>query len=735
MAAPEKEITLEGEVERVTFESESSGFRVLRVAVDGARSPMVVVGTMPAVHAGSRVRVRGEIVVDKKHGEQLKASNLTELLPTTLVGVERYLASGSIKGVGPKYAQRIVATFGMETLRVLDETPERLTEVSGLGKKLRESITTSWKEQRLVREVMVFLQAHGASPALANRIYKRYREKSIDIVSRQPYRLALDVWGVGFKTADRLAKELGVLPDSPGRAQAGVMQALHDATESGHTCAEQDDTIARAMTLLEWEDSNESRDRGKRAVDALVAGGYVIRENTLLFPPKMHASEERLAKRVLDLASSRGAPLAGADEAIAAFERSARVELADEQRDAVRAAATESILVVTGGPGVGKTTIVRAILAVLMRAGIAVRLAAPTGRAAKRLSEATGGRASTLHRLLEFDPKRGDFKRNAQTPIDAGALIVDEASMIDLAMADALFQAISPGTRVVLVGDVDQLPSVGAGAVLRDLIASGAAPCVRLTHIFRQAAASFIVKNAHRINAGEPPLSPPESRDFFVVERKEAEAARATIVEMVASRIPARFGLDPIRDVQVLAPMHRGAAGSLALNEALQHALNPHAAGIARGPTTFRIGDKVMQLRNDYDRDVFNGDVGIVSSVNVDENELVVRFDDARDVPYDAAALDELTLAYACSIHKSQGSEYPAVVIPLLTSHFVMLSRNLLYTAVTRGKRLVVLVADPRALQLALAEDRRGERKTTLERRLRAQRESAISTPVQTRLV
>ena len=724
MPAPDKEITLEGEVERVTFESESSGFRVLRVAVDGARSPMVVVGTMPAVHAGSRVRVRGEIVVDKKHGEQLKASNLTELLPNTLVGVERYLASGSIKGVGPKYAQRIVAAFGMDTLRVLDETPERLAEVSGLGKKLRESIATSWKEQKAVREVMVFLQAHGASPALANRIYKRYREKSIDVVSRQPYRLALDVWGVGFKTADRLAKELGVLPDSPGRAQAGVLQALHDTTESGHTCAEQDDTVTRALGLLEWEDSSDSRERGKRAVDALVAGGYVVRENTLLFPPKMHAAEERLAKRVTELASSRGAPLAGADDAIAAFERSARVELADEQRDAVRAAASESILIVTGGPGVGKTTIVRAILAVLTRAGISVKLAAPTGRAAKRITESTGARATTLHRLLEFDPKRGDFKRNADAPIDSCALIVDEASMIDLTMADALFQAISRGTRIVLVGDVDQLPSVGAGAVLRDLIASRAAPCVRLTHIFRQAASSFIVKNAHRINAGEAPLSPPESKDFFLVERKEAEAARATIVEMVASRIPARFGLDPIKDVQVLAPMHRGAAGSLALNEALQNALNPHAPGIVRGPVTFRVGDKVMQLRNDYDRDVFNGDVGIVASVDPEENVLTVRFDDARDVPYDAAALDELTLAYACSIHKSQGSEYPAVVIPMLTSHFVMLSRNLLYTAVTRGKRLVVLVADPRALQLALGEDRRGERKTRLETRLRERAQS-----------
>ncbi|MEO7111731.1 MAG: ATP-dependent RecD-like DNA helicase [Polyangiaceae bacterium] len=728
MATAAKEITVEGEVERVTFESEASGFRVLRVALDGVSQPMVVVGTFPQVGVGSRVRVRGEVIVDKKHGEQLKVAHITEILPNTLLGVERYLGSGNIKGVGPKTAQRIVLAFGLETLKVLDEMPERLAEVTGIGKKLREQIANAWREQRNVRDVMVFLQAHGASPALATRISKRYGDRAIDVVSRQPYRLALDVWGVGFKTADRIAKELGILPDSPQRAQAGVMQALHDATESGHTCATQTELIARAILLLEWEDSLTSQERAEHAIAALDAGRYVIREGDLLFPPRLHAAEERLAERVLELAHARGKTLEGAEEAISDFERRAQVELAPAQRDAVRAAASNSLLIVTGGPGVGKTTIVRAILAVLSRACIDVRLAAPTGRAAKRLSETTGTRATTLHRLLEFEPKRSEFKRNAQSPIDAGALIVDEASMIDLQMGDALFQAVARGTRVILVGDVDQLPSVGPGAVLRDLIASRAAPTVRLTHIFRQSAESFIVKNAHRINAGEAPLSPKESKDFFVMDRRDPEAARSVIVEMVSSRIPARFGLDPIRDVQVLTPMHRGAAGTLALNEALQAALNPHGPGILRGHTTLRLGDKVMQLRNDYDRDVFNGDVGVIKAVNEEEGSLTVRFDDARDVPYEAAALDELTLAYACSIHKSQGSEYPAVVIPLLTAHFVMLSRNLLYTAVTRGKRLVVLVADPRALDLALAEDRRNERRTRLESRLRGEA-FAISGP------
>jgi exodeoxyribonuclease V alpha subunit len=718
------ETVVEGVVERVTFESSETSFRVLKVAVPGRSDRLAVVGTFPPTPPGARVRVRGKIEVDKKHGEQLRAVSLIELAPDTLAGLEKYLASGLIKGVGPKMAARIVATFGMESLKVLDEQPERLVEVEGLGGKRRVALILGWKEQKAQRDVMVFLQAHGASPALASRIVRRYGQAAMNVVSRDPYRLALDVHGVGFKTADRIAAGLGVAPDSPARMQAGVLQVVHDVTEAGHVWTGEPEVLERSAQLLGLDVDDEGvRERLAHAVQSLLLAGRVVADGSaqerVLYAAPMHAAEVRLARRLRELAGHPARTLDGFAQAVEAFESRARVELAPEQRAAVEEAARRSVLVVTGGPGVGKTTIVRAILAVFARARLQVRLAAPTGRAAKRMSEATGAEATTLHRLLEFEPKGGRFKRNRQTPIEAGAVVVDEASMLDLPMADALADAVAPGTRLVLVGDVDQLPSVGPGAVLRDVIASREVACVTLQQIFRQAARSLIVTNAHRINAGDPPESAPQgaNADFFVVERRDPEKARDTIVELVTSRIPQRFGLDPVRDVQVLTPMNRGPAGSLALNEALQAALNPRGEALVRGTRTYRVGDKVMQLRNDYDKNVFNGDVGLVTSIDPEENALVARFDD-RDVSFEPADLDDLVLAYACTVHKSQGSEYPAVVVPLLTTHFVMLSKNLLYTAVTRGKRLVVLVADPRALELALSRGRREERRTRLAQRL-----------------
>jgi exodeoxyribonuclease V alpha subunit len=719
------EDVFEGIVERITFESPTSGFRVIKVAVDGRPEWLAVVGSFPPTAVGARVRVRGRIEQDRTHGPQLRAESLVELAPKTLAGLEKYLASGLVKGVGEKLAKRIVAAFGIEALRVLDETPGRLREVEGLGEKRAAAVEKAWREQRALRDVMVFLQSHGASAALAIRVVRRYGNRAIETVSRQPYRLALDVRGVGFKTADRIAKAVGVAAGSPERLQAGVLQVLHDMTETGHVWSAREEVLERAAILLELGEDGEPDVQGRlgRALDAVVLGGHAVLEpgdaGITVYASDVHAAEVRLARRLTQIAEASVPPIAGVDRAMRAFESSARVELANEQRMAIEQAAHQRVLVVTGGPGVGKTTILRAILSLLERAGVDVRLAAPTGRAAKRMTEATGKDATTLHRLLEFEPKTGAFKRCAARPIEAGAVVVDEASMLDLPMADALAQAVAPGTRLVLVGDVDQLPSVGPGAILRDVISSGVVACVRLKHVFRQAARSLIVTNAHRINEGILPVTGDRSADtdFFIVDRRDPERACETIVELVTSRIPHRFGLDPVRDVQVLTPMNRGPSGASALNQALQAVLNPTGPALARGARVYRVGDKVMQLRNDYDKNVYNGDVGVVASIDSEESTMTARFDD-REVAFDLADLDDMALAYACTIHKAQGSEYPAVVVPLLTTHFIMLTRNLVYTAVTRGKRLVVLVADPRALELALSDRRRDERRTHLAARL-----------------
>jgi exodeoxyribonuclease V alpha subunit len=741
------EVAVEGEVAIITYENADSGFRVVKLEVEGRRDRLSVVGVFPKVGVGARVRARGVLEVDRQHGEQLRATNVTELAPTTLAGIEKYLASGRIKGVGGVTARRIVETFGLATLKVLEEQPDRLHEVPGLGPAKVEALVSSWNEERALRDVMVFLQAHGASVHLAGRIFKRYGPKAVAIVSNDPYRLAIDVWGIGFRTADRIAAELGVAKDSPQRMQAALLQALRDATESGHCYLIGSDLVARATRFIEEPDATMLLER---ALYAAVASRLVVAEDqrslvrvtqlpelrhAAVYETRMIETESRLASQLASRARAEKDGLPGFEEAIDRFERDTGTVLAEEQRAAVESAARCPLLVVTGGPGVGKTTIVKAILSVFERSGVITRLAAPTGRAAKRMSEATGHVATTLHRLMEFDPKLGTFKRDAKRPIDGGAVIVDESSMVDVFMADALLQAVDPGARLLLVGDVDQLPSVGPGSVLRDAIQSGVVPCVRLLKIFRQAERSLIVTNAHRINAGEMPLVPERGADadFFIVARRDPEETRRTVVELLTSHIPRRFGLDPVKDVQVLTPMNRGPVGTIALNQALQEALNPSPGGLTRGQITFRVGDKVMQLRNDYDKNVYNGDVGIVVEIapkaSDDGAALVVRYDDVdgtRDVAYDGRSLDELALAYAATVHKSQGSEYPAVVLPLLTSHFMMLSKNLVYTAVTRGKKLVVLVADPRALKTAVTDaNKRGpsgdvdhERQTKLAMRI-----------------
>jgi exodeoxyribonuclease V alpha subunit len=709
--------TVTGEVERVTYENEETGFRVIRVGGVSNRGTISVVGRFPAVGPGTRVRVTGEMVNDPRHGEQLRVETLVPVEPDTLVGLERYLGSGLIPGIGPGFAKRIVEVFKLDTLKVLDETPERLTEVSGLGQRRAEEIRKKWQSQRAISSIMLVLQTHGASPALAARIFERYGDRAAQIVQRHPYRLALEVRGVGFKTADRIARSLGIAGDHPERAQAGTLHVLESLADQGHVAAPRTDLVQRTAEMLEIDEAHV-----EAAVDALWASERVVVEDDLVFSARLHAAEVTVAGLLRRLLESPARALPGLESSLEAFEAAARVELAPEQRRAVEAAARDKVVVVTGGPGVGKTTIVRAILSVFTRARLSVRLCAPTGRAAKRLSEATRHAASTIHRMLDYDPRLRKFSRNAENPLDVDAIIVDEASMIDVELAVALFAAIPPAARLVVVGDADQLPSVGPGAVLRDVIDSHSVPTVRLQRIFRQADESRIVKNAHAILRGEMPESAEADAphaDFFVVNRRDAEEAARTVVELVTTRIPKRFKLNARDDVQVLTPMHRGPAGTTALNAALQAALNPTGPALERRSVSYRVGDKVMQTKNDYEREVYNGDIGVIVRVNAEDERLTVRFDD-REVEYEDAALDVLVLAYATSIHKSQGSEYPAVVVPLLTSHFVMLSRNLLYTAVTRGKRLCVLVADPRALRLALGEVRREERLTRLAERLRS---------------
>lgn len=719
LARPQSaESVLEGEVVRVTFENDETGFRVLRVRVEGESELQTVVGNVPAAPPGTRIRVTGKRIRDPKHGSQFKAETLLPLAPSTLEGIRKYLSSGLIPGIGKAYAKRIVDHFGEQTLEVLDRDPVRLREVPGLGKSRIASIAKAWTEQRGIGAIMVFLQSHGASPSLAARIFKKFGQQAIQIVSKSPYRLALEVWGVGFKTADLIAQSIGVGADSPERAQAGVLQTLHDAAGQGHVYLDRETLIERAGEMLDC-----GREHLDAALEALASAHRIAIERLdggeiAIYTPELLSAEIRVAERVAELLASRR-PLDCVPHAVSEFEKLSGLELAATQRDAVELAASHNVVVVTGGPGVGKTTIVRAILALFDAARMKVVLAAPTGRAAKRMSETTGREALTIHRLLEFDPKTSEFTRNRDEPLEVDAVIIDETSMVAIELADALLAAVPDNARLVLVGDVDQLPSVGPGAVLRDIITSERVPTVRLTEIFRQAKGSSIVENAHRIHRGEPPVgATSKDAQFYVFERTTAEDAVQLIERLVQTRIPEGFGLHPVGDIQVLTPMQKGPVGAIALNQLLQEKLNPTGTEVRKGSRVLRDGDKVMQLRNNYDKEVFNGDIGKIVEVLPAERKVVVSFE-GRVVSFTENELDQLTLAYATSIHKSQGSEYPCVVIPVLTQHFVMLSRNLFYTAVTRGKELVILVADPRAISIALGETRKEQRLTQLAHRIR----------------
>lgn len=718
MSADDAQDVVEGEVDRVTYENAQTGFRVLRVT-DSHGQRITVVGKMQPVTAGARIRATGRYGEDPKFGRQLKALTVLPLVPETMQGLEKLLGSGLAEGIGPVFAQRIVEKFGDKTASILDEHPERLSQVPGLGHKRAQALADAWAEQRAEREVMIFLHAHGISPGLAQRIRKRYGVKAIRLIRENPYRLATDIWGVGFKTADAIAQTMGIDKDAPERVRAAVLHVIDQLQERGHVFAPRPLLASEVVRTIDL-------DAGlvETAIDDVSSEGQAVCENLgdhgpVVYAARLHQAEVQLAEWLAALCSRKVKQLKGAAQAIEAFEQRTSTVLAAAQRAAVEQAASSGVLVITGGPGVGKTTLVRAVLELFSKGRLSVKLAAPTGRAAKRMEEATQHEAFTIHRLLEFDPKQGGFSRDQGNPLDIDALVVDECSMLDLTLARSLVAALPQHARLVLVGDVDQLPSIGPGAVLRDVIESRVVPTIRLTEIFRQAAKSRIVENAHRILEGRPPESSPKgdpTGDFFLSNASDPVEAAEKIRQLVVERIPKTFGLDPVHQVQVLTPMHRGPAGSEALNKVLQAALNPPKDGAHAGP--FRMGDKVMQLRNDYTRDVFNGDIGFVTGIEAEGRKVTVDVE-GRAVVYEDTQLDELTLAYACSIHKAQGSEYPAVVIPMLSSHFVMLSRNLLYTAVTRGKKLVVLITDKHALRVALDETRREERFTWLAERLR----------------
>ncbi len=711
---------LTGSVERVTFHNEETGFCVLKVAVKGHREAVPVVGMVPNVVAGEQIEADGHWVVDRDHGRQFKAEHLRTLPPDSIEAIERYLGSGLIRGIGPVYAGKLVEAFGREVFEVIEKRSAELETVEGIGPQRRRQIKESWNETRQVRAIMAFLLGHGVSTARAFRIYRTYGDQAIPTVQSDPYCLARDIKGIGFKTADAIASRMGIEKTSELRARAGVEYVLHELTGQGHCAYPREDLLDEAERVLDIprEIVEQALDHGRQA-------RRVVEEEIegvpLVYPSPLHAAEAGLAQ--LLARQARGphpCPSIRVDAAIAWVEARMKMTLAPAQREALALACRSKVMVVTGGPGVGKTTLVKAILSILEAKKMKLVLCAPTGRAAKRLAETTGREARTIHRLLEVDPVTGAFKHGPERPLRGDVFVVDETSMVDLPLAHSLVRALPPQAALLWVGDADQLPSVGPGSVLRDIMASETVPVVRLTEVFRQAAESLIVANAHRINQGQMPElgGRPESADFFFVPADDPEDAVARIREVVAHRIPRRFRMDPWRDIQVLSPMQRGVLGARNLNVVLQEALNPQGLAVERFGAAYRVGDKVMQTENDYDKDVYNGDIGEVAAIDFDERYLRVSFG-GRKVSYGFEELDELAPAYAITIHKSQGSEYPCVVIPVHTQHYVMLQRNLIYTAITRGRRLVVLVGMAKAIGLAVNRKDARRRVTALARRLR----------------
>lgn len=710
---------LSGIVERITYNNEENGFSVIKIKSRGYAELVTVVGNLAAVNVGAAIRLKGDWRHDSKYGKQFSVVDYRETVPATIAGIEKYLGSGMIKGIGPVYAKRIVARFKENTLKIIEEQPDSLIDVEGIGQRRVDMIKRAWQEQKEIKNVMLFLQSNGVSTAYAVKIYKAYGNESINIVKTNPYRLADDIWGIGFKTADKIARQLGFDSNSFERCRSGLLYVLNELSNDGHCYALRDQLFKAAGSILELDRPLIEGTLDRMLEEKLVIGD----EGNAVYLPAFYYSELGAAKRMRQiLAEESKYKAAGIDEHLKNIQEEHNIQYDDIQIEAVKTAAGSKLMVLTGGPGTGKTTTTLAIIKVFQKLNARVLLAAPTGRAAKRMAETTGLEAKTIHRLLEYKPPEG-YKKNEESPLDCDVLIIDETSMVDIMLFYNLLKAVSDETVLILVGDVDQLPSVGAGNVLKDIIESETVNVVRLTRIFRQAQGSAIVTNAHRINRGETPnLKGGKSGDFFFIEEEEPQKVVATITELCSKRLPNYYKVDPVNDIQVLCPMQKGETGAFNLNIILQEALNPAEVSIKYGGTVYRLNDKVMQIKNNYDKNVFNGDIGSITGIDTEDRMLTICFDGVN-VEYDATELDEVVLAYATTVHKSQGSEYKIVVAPVTMQHYMMLQRNLLYTCVTRAKKVLVLVGSKKAIGISVSNNRMQKRNTMLVERLRRSRD------------
>ncbi|MBW1972408.1 MAG: ATP-dependent RecD-like DNA helicase [Deltaproteobacteria bacterium] len=710
--------SLEGTLERIVYSNDETNFTVARFKPKKRKELITIVGKFPPINPGEDAILKGKWIYDKKYGEQFLVETLLPVTPSTLTGIEKYLGSGLIKGIGPVMAKRLVEKFGLKTLDIIENKPEMLSKVEGIGPQRIEMIKKAWEAQKEIKEIMIFLQSYMISAKLAVKIYKRFKNESINIIKKNPYILADEIHGVGFLTADKIAKELGISKEESIRIKSGITYILTKEIENGHLFLPKEELIKKASDLLEV-----SPEKIKEGISELIEEGRIINDNLYnvytepIYLKPLYIFEKEVAIKIRDIAN-KGNRLFNLDheDVIKWAENEVNIKLAYQQKEAIKKSLTEKLMVITGGPGTGKTTIIKAILKIAIAQGLKVELAAPTGRAAKKLSETTGKEAKTIHRLLEFSPKERKFLRDEEHPLNTDIIILDESSMIDIILFYHFLKAVPKKASLILVGDVDQLPSVGPGAVLKDIINSKKVQVVRLTEIFRQAKDSLITINAHRINQGDFPIIKGEKgSDFFFIQKQEPEEALDTIKSLVKERIPKYLSLSPIDDIQVITPMHKGFLGTINLNKEMQMLLNPNGKEIARG---FKIGDRVMQIINNYDLEVFNGDIGKISDWDPEEQIITVRFED-KTVPYELTDLDELTLAYAISVHKSQGSEYPVVIMPILTQHYLMLKRNLLYTGITRAKRLMILVGTKKAVAIAVKNDKVAKRYTLLEQRIK----------------